>query len=142
MKRIVLVLALVAFAGPALAAQTKTYQVTGPVLDVTADTITVQKGNERWEIARSADTKVTGEPQEGRQGHRRVPDVRGQHRGQGGAGKKKTSGPTGPVARLHGSRPRPPAPRPPPGWPRAPASAGDASASSAKSPRPLVPSVT
>ena len=65
MKRIVLVLALVAFAGPALAAQTKTYQVTGPVLDVTADTITVQKGNERWEIARSADTKVTGEPKKG-----------------------------------------------------------------------------
>jgi hypothetical protein len=38
-----------------------TYQVTGPVLAVTADMITVQKGQERWEIARTADTKVTGD---------------------------------------------------------------------------------
>jgi len=44
-----------AFAAP------KTYQVTGPVLDVTADTVTVQKGSEKWEIARNASTKVTGE---------------------------------------------------------------------------------
>ena len=61
MKRIALALALVAFAVPALAAQPKTYQVTGPVLELTADTITVQKGSDKWEIARTADTKVTGE---------------------------------------------------------------------------------
>jgi hypothetical protein len=65
MKRIALVVALVALASPALAAPPKTYQVTGPVLEVTADTITVQKGSEKWEIARTADTKVTGELKKG-----------------------------------------------------------------------------
>ena len=39
----------------------KTYQVTGPVLELTADMITVQKGSDRWEIARDASTKVTGD---------------------------------------------------------------------------------
>jgi hypothetical protein len=53
-------LALAVSAGPLLAV-TKTYQVTGPVLAVTDDAITVQKGQEKWEIARNADTKVTGE---------------------------------------------------------------------------------
>jgi hypothetical protein len=45
----------------AFAAQPKTYQVTGPVLEVRDDVIVVQKGKEKWEIARSADTKITGE---------------------------------------------------------------------------------
>jgi hypothetical protein len=45
----------------AIAAQPKTYQVTGPVLEVRDDIIVVQKGKEKWEIARSADTKITGE---------------------------------------------------------------------------------
>jgi hypothetical protein len=40
---------------------TKTYQVTGPVLELTADKIVVQKGKDRWEIARDAGTKVTGD---------------------------------------------------------------------------------
>ena len=39
----------------------KTYQVTGPVLELTADMIVVKKGNDRWEIARDAATKVTGD---------------------------------------------------------------------------------
>jgi hypothetical protein len=47
-------------AAPAAAA-VKTYQVTGPVLEVTDDHITVQKGTERWELARDASTKVTGD---------------------------------------------------------------------------------
>jgi hypothetical protein len=38
-----------------------TYQVTGPVLEVSDTVIAVQKGKDRWEIARAADTKVTGE---------------------------------------------------------------------------------
>ncbi|PYQ48961.1 MAG: hypothetical protein DMF78_19840 [Acidobacteria bacterium] len=42
-------------------AAVKTYQVTGPVLEVTDDHITVQKGTERWELARDASTKVTGD---------------------------------------------------------------------------------
>jgi hypothetical protein len=37
------------------------YQVTGPVLEVTDSKIVVQKGKEKWEIARTPDTKVTGE---------------------------------------------------------------------------------
>ena len=39
----------------------KTYQVTGPVLEVNDTMIAVQKGKDRWEIARDASTKVTGE---------------------------------------------------------------------------------
>lgn len=48
------------FAGAALAAD-KTYQVTAPILEVTDSTIVVQKGKEKWEIARTKDTKVTGD---------------------------------------------------------------------------------
>ena len=44
----------------ALAAGPKTYQVTGPVLEVRDDAIVVQKGKEKWEIIRAADTKVKG----------------------------------------------------------------------------------
>jgi hypothetical protein len=43
------------------AAAPKTYQVTGPIVEVTPDTITVMKGKEKWEVARDKDTKVTGE---------------------------------------------------------------------------------
>ena len=46
-------------------AAAKTYQVTGPVVEVTPDTITVMKGKEKWEISRDKDTKVTGEPKVG-----------------------------------------------------------------------------
>ena len=56
MKRIALAVALAALAGPAAAAG-KSYQVTGPVVDVRPDAIVVQKGKENWEIAKSADTK-------------------------------------------------------------------------------------
>ena len=49
-----------ALAGPASAA-IKTYQVTGPVLEVNDTMIAVQKGQDRWEIARDASTKVTGD---------------------------------------------------------------------------------
>ncbi len=43
------------------AAGSKTYQVTGPVLELKDDMIVVQKGNEKWEVARDKDTKVTGD---------------------------------------------------------------------------------
>lgn len=46
---------------PVLAADAKTYQVTGPVLELTPTTITVQKGNDKWEIARTSSTKITGD---------------------------------------------------------------------------------
>ena len=48
-------------ANPLLGAEAKTYQVTGPVLEVTATTITVQKGEEKWQIARDKGTKVSGD---------------------------------------------------------------------------------
>ena len=37
------------------------YQVTGPVLEVSDSKIVVQKGKERWEIARAPNTKITGD---------------------------------------------------------------------------------
>ena len=55
-----LVLAALLSAAPAAAA-TKTYQVTGPVLEVNDTMIAVQKGKDRWEIARDGSTKVTGD---------------------------------------------------------------------------------
>ena len=42
------------------AAEVKTYQVTGPVLEVTPNSIIVQKGEDKWEIARNKNTQVTG----------------------------------------------------------------------------------
>jgi len=45
----------------ALAASVNTYQVTGPVLEVKEDMIAVQKGKDRWELARDASTKVNGD---------------------------------------------------------------------------------
>jgi hypothetical protein len=43
------------------AAAVKTYQVTGPVLEVTDTMIAVQKGKDRWELARDPSTKVNGD---------------------------------------------------------------------------------
>ena len=61
MKRIaVLFLAFILFASFSFAGTTA-YQVTGPVLEVTNDSITVQKGTEKWQIARDKDTKITGD---------------------------------------------------------------------------------
>ncbi len=48
-------------ASTVLAAGTRTYQVTGPVLEVKENVVVVQKGKEKWEIARDKDTKVTGD---------------------------------------------------------------------------------
>ncbi len=62
MKKVLILTCVVFFvAAAAFAAGPKTYQVTGPVLEVTADVIAVQKGKDRWEIARDAATKVTGD---------------------------------------------------------------------------------
>ena len=60
-KLLVLLGVLVLSATLALAAGPKNYQVTGPVLAVTDDLVTVQKGSDKWEIARDKDTKVTGD---------------------------------------------------------------------------------
>ena len=39
----------------------KTYQVTGPIVELTDKTIVVQKGDERWEIARDEKARVNGD---------------------------------------------------------------------------------
>jgi hypothetical protein len=61
MKRLCALSLICLLVVPAAFAGTKTYQVTGPVLDVSDDKIVVQKGDEKWEIARSKDTKVKGD---------------------------------------------------------------------------------
>jgi hypothetical protein len=55
--------ASLALSSAAFAAGAKTYQVTGPVLEVTDSMIVIEKGakKERWEINRDANTKVTGD---------------------------------------------------------------------------------
>ncbi|MGE5209371.1 MAG: hypothetical protein ACM3KL_08580 [Alphaproteobacteria bacterium] len=58
-----LALSSVAFAGA------KTYEVTGPVLEVNDTMIVVQKGKDRWEINRDANTKVTGDVKVGEKVH-------------------------------------------------------------------------
>ena len=55
---VVLCMVMVSFA---FAGSLKTYQVTGPVLELKDDVIVVQKGKEKWEIARDKSTKVTGD---------------------------------------------------------------------------------
>jgi hypothetical protein len=52
--------ATLAFSSAAFAAG-KDYQVTGPILEVNDSMIAVQKGKDRWEIARDANTKASGE---------------------------------------------------------------------------------
>ena len=60
-KTLWIVCAIVLVASFAFAAGPKTYQVTGPVLELKDDLIVVQKGSDKWEIARGKDTKVTGD---------------------------------------------------------------------------------
>ena len=57
--------AVLLLASVAIAAGPKDYQVTGPVLDVSDDVITVQKGSEKWEIGRNKDTKINGDLKKG-----------------------------------------------------------------------------
>ena len=52
---------MLAFGGAAQAGSSKTYQVTGPVLEVSDTMLAVKKGKDRWEIARDASTRANGE---------------------------------------------------------------------------------
>lgn len=62
MKRVLGSFAVLLFvAATAGAASLKSYQVTGPVLELRDDAVVVEKGKEKWEIARDKDTKVTGD---------------------------------------------------------------------------------
>ncbi|MBM2829184.1 MAG: hypothetical protein HW408_1716 [Actinobacteria bacterium] len=60
-KMLLIVCAIVLVASLAFAGQPNTYQVTGPVLELKDDVIVVQKGKDKWEIARGKETKVTGD---------------------------------------------------------------------------------
>ena len=53
--------AFVAIAAFAAATSVWAYQVTGPVLEVTDTKIVVQKGKDKWELARTPGTKVVGD---------------------------------------------------------------------------------
>ena len=53
--------AVFACSGLVQAGSTKEYQVTGPVLEMNDTMIAVQKGKDRWEIARDGSTKVNGD---------------------------------------------------------------------------------
>ncbi|HTP03945.1 MAG TPA: hypothetical protein VMM54_02170 [Nitrospirota bacterium] len=63
MKRaaVVVVVVLLLTAALAFAGSVKTYQVTGPVLEIKDTMIVVQKGKDKWEIAKDANTKVKGD---------------------------------------------------------------------------------
>ena len=61
MKRIAISTLLALTLSLSLQAAVKTYQVTGPVLELRADAIVVQKGSDRWEIARDGAAKITGD---------------------------------------------------------------------------------
>ena len=53
--------ASVALTVSAWAGSPGTYQVTGPVLELTDTKIVVQKDSEKWELARTPETKVSGD---------------------------------------------------------------------------------
>jgi hypothetical protein len=62
MRTLSLLVGLVIFSTtPAWAAGPKTYQVTGPIVEIKGDVLVIEKGNEKWEVARDAATKVRGE---------------------------------------------------------------------------------
>jgi hypothetical protein len=59
-KRIALLAVCSLLVAPAFA-----YQVTGPVVEVTDSKIVVEKGKEKWEIARTPGTTVKGDVKKG-----------------------------------------------------------------------------
>lgn len=62
MKKVLIVVLAVSLMSASLwAAAPKTYQVTGPVLEIKGDVIVIQKDNDKWEIAKDAATKITGD---------------------------------------------------------------------------------
>ncbi|HET6364021.1 MAG TPA: hypothetical protein VFG02_03140 [Nitrospirota bacterium] len=63
MKRaaVVVIVVLLLVAAVAFAGSVKTYQVTGPVLEIKDTMIVVQKGKDKWEIAKDANTKIKGD---------------------------------------------------------------------------------
>jgi hypothetical protein len=100
-----------ALSSVALAAGTKDYQVTGPILEVTDSMIAVQKGKDRWEIARDANTKASGEMKVGDK-VTSLHDDGYEHRGKRREGRCKGRAEEGIVIKLNriaGRRERAPA---------------------------------
>ena len=64
MKKFAMFCASLSFVTMTAFGANKTYQVTGTVKSVTAETIVVEKGKELWEIARGA-AKTSGDPKVG-----------------------------------------------------------------------------
>lgn len=60
-KALIVVLAVSLLSLSLWAAGPKTYQVTGPIIEIKGDVIVILKGNEKWEVAKDAATKITGE---------------------------------------------------------------------------------
>ena len=60
-KTWLLIVLLMLSATATWAAGPKTYQVTGPILEIKGDVLVIEKGNEKWDVARDAATKVSGE---------------------------------------------------------------------------------
>ncbi len=61
-KSLLALTAAFALSATALFAESpNSYQVTGPIIELTDAKIVVMKGKDKWELARNADTKVTGE---------------------------------------------------------------------------------
>ena len=58
--RLLAFIATFAFTATSLRAA-ESYQVTGPIVELTDTKIVVMKGEDKWELTRNADTKVTGE---------------------------------------------------------------------------------
>jgi hypothetical protein len=59
-KTIAVALSVIFFLALVYAAGPKTYQVTGPVLVIDGNIITVQKDTDKWELEKNADTKIMG----------------------------------------------------------------------------------
>ena len=70
----------------------KTYQVTGPILELTDKAIVIKKGDERWEIARNESTHIEGDLKVGQKVtvHYRMTATRVESK-QLSAGEKKKS---------------------------------------------------
>ena len=63
--QVLAVAAAMLIAGFFLGAATKKYQVTGPVLEVSDTSITVDKDGDKWELERNDQTKVKGDLKKG-----------------------------------------------------------------------------
>ena len=61
MKKLVLMVVAVAFVASVAFAGGKTYQFTGKVLEIKDNVIVVEKGKEKFEMTKDANTKIKGD---------------------------------------------------------------------------------